>query len=163
MVLGAIVSRARLVFRSVVGSEGDGYFAFAPWVRELQDTRDRRGRAGVYIVREVKSGRVLYVGMSASPRLYDTLTRHFQRWRLSRDAAKYYTGKLPGVTYDRHAVDVAVMVTSEASAAKWERFFICEFLPRDNVAIPAECRTRAASRRWRQGRASRRASAGLPF
>lgn len=40
-----------------------------------------RGRhvSGVYVIRE--AGRVLYVGESHTGRLYDTITRHFRKWK----------------------------------------------------------------------------------
>ncbi|MGE0402449.1 MAG: murein hydrolase activator EnvC [Kofleriaceae bacterium] len=54
-----------------VGSRGEAY---PQWVRDLKD------RSGVYIIRDIDSQEVLYVG-SSSGRLYDTLTRHFQTVR----------------------------------------------------------------------------------
>jgi hypothetical protein len=41
------------------------------------------GEAGVYVIRERESHDVIYVGSSAT-QLYDTVTRHFQRWRRCR-------------------------------------------------------------------------------
>lgn len=51
-----------------VGEPGAPY---PEWVRAL------KGKAGVYVIRDAESHKVLYVGSSAG-RLYDTLTRHFQ-------------------------------------------------------------------------------------
>lgn len=79
-----------LEFRSVV----DEYdpMRFAPWVRELRE------RNGAYVIRDIESGRVLYVGESHSKRLRGTLTRHFQSW----------TGYQAGTLYNRYRVEVAL-------------------------------------------------------
>jgi murein DD-endopeptidase MepM/ murein hydrolase activator NlpD len=67
----ALVARnGALVYRAI-GASGERYPA---WIRELD------GKAGVYVIRDADSHEILYVGSSAG-RLYDTLTRHFQRVR----------------------------------------------------------------------------------
>ena len=80
----------RLRYRSPVDSRDP--LAYARWVREL------RHRNGVYVIRDVDSRDVVYVGESHSGRLYATLTRHFQSW----------DGYTAGTTYDRDGVEVAV-------------------------------------------------------
>ncbi len=54
-----------------IGASGEAY---PQWVRDL------KGKAGVYVIRELDSGETVYVGSSVG-RLYDTLTRHFQSKR----------------------------------------------------------------------------------
>ena len=61
---------AGFVYRQV-GESGEAY---PDWVRAL------KGKAGVYVIREIETREIVYVGSSAG-RLYDTLTRHFQTWR----------------------------------------------------------------------------------
>jgi excinuclease UvrABC nuclease subunit len=105
-------------FASIGESSGGRY---PDWIRAL------RKRNGVYLIRERRSGKVIYIGESHSERLYATLTRHFQRW-----SDKYNTA---GVTYDREAVDVAVIVVPQSHAAYLQNELICEFDPRDNRLI----------------------------
>ena len=64
----ALVARnAGFTYRPI-GASGESY---PEWVRSL------KGKAGVYVIRDAKSGEIVYVG-SSSRRLYETLTRHFQ-------------------------------------------------------------------------------------
>lgn len=83
-------SASELEYRPVV----DEYdpLQYAPWVRELHK------RNGAYVIRDLESGEILYVGESHTGRLRGTLTRHFQSW----------TGYQAGTLYDRYRVEVAV-------------------------------------------------------
>lgn len=65
-----IARNAALVYRPV-GAPNEPY---PDWVREL------RGKAGVYVIREISTREIVYVG-SSTTQLYDTVTRHFQRVR----------------------------------------------------------------------------------
>ncbi len=89
---------------------------FPDWVRAL------RGRSGVYVIRDRQSHAVLYVGESHTDRLYETMTRHVQRWGLEE-----------AHTYQRGRVEVAVRVSAAGEAAELQRAYICELQPRDNV------------------------------
>lgn len=64
---------SRLPWLSV--TDGD---AWNPKARARAHDDKGKPRAGVYVVRERASGRVLYVGESSSGRLWKTLLRHFQ-------------------------------------------------------------------------------------
>jgi hypothetical protein len=122
---GALVARnAGFVYRPV-GASGEPY---PEWVRAL------RGKAGVYVIRDAKSGETVYVGSSAS-QLYDTLTRHFQIWRRWKGFWKgqYGEGHDPGLTYDRDSVEVAVRVTSPSTSLDEEMRLIRRLKPRDNL------------------------------
>src|SRR5262249_54631553 len=66
----AVARNANLVYRAI-GASGDPY---PDWVRALRD------RAGVYVIREVETREIVYVG-SSTGQLYATMTRHFQAWR----------------------------------------------------------------------------------
>lgn len=68
---------------------------FPPWLRATV------GRCGVYAIRSVRSGEVMYVGESHTGRLYETLTRHLQFWK----------GPKAGPTYERSDVEVKIRVT----------------------------------------------------
>jgi len=107
-----------------VGDRGEPYPA---WVRAL------KGEAGVYVIRDADTHEVLYVGSSAG-RLYDTLTRHFQRWRRWKSFWKgqYSEGADPGLTYPRGDVEVAVRLTSSNDALDEEMRLIARLRPRDN-------------------------------
>lgn len=101
----------RVTYRPVADGEG-----FAAWVRRL------RGRSGVYVIRTLR-GRALYVGESHTGRLYETLTRHFQRWG----------GKTSGPTYSRSAVKVGVRVCPPSSAVAAQNRLIRRLSPEDNT------------------------------
>lgn len=117
------IRNASLQYRPV-GAAGEPY---PDWVRSL------KGESGVYVIREL-GGEVVYVG-SSSGRLYDTLTRHLQTWRRWKGFWKgqYGEGHDPGLTYDRDSVEIAVRLTSPASALDEEMRLIRKLKPRDNL------------------------------
>jgi hypothetical protein len=121
----ALVARnASLVYRPV-GASGEPY---PDWIRAL------RGKAGVYVIRDVTTREIVYVGSSAS-RLYDTLTRHFQQWRRYKGfwRGQYGEGHDPGLTYDRDSVEVATRLTSPSRCLDEETRLIARLRPRDNL------------------------------
>jgi len=92
-----------------------------------------RGRdvSGVYVISNTRTGTVLYVGESHSGRLYDTITRHFRRWRVNPalDATWRRRG---GQTFNRRFVSVAYVVTEPDQAVPTQDYLIAELEPRDN-------------------------------
>ncbi len=116
-----------LAYRAL-GDVGEPY---PEWVRAL------RGKSGVYVIRDASSRDVLYVGMSER-NLYDTMTRHLQRWtrwkgfwreQYSRGGQRHD----PGTTYARPRVEVAVRLTARDRAADEEARLIRTLAPRDNL------------------------------
>ena len=107
-----------------VGEPGAPY---PEWVRAL------KGKAGVYVIRDIESREVLYVG-SSSGRLYDTLTRHFQTWRRWKGfwRGQYGEGSDPGLSYPRASVEAAVRFTKPDDALDEEMRLIARLRPRDN-------------------------------
>lgn len=98
---------------------------YPAWVRAL------RGRCGVYVIRvDGFFGRELaYVGESHTGRLYQTLTRHFQRWE----------GPTSGPTFSRRGVEVAVRCTSAGRAVEMQNRLIRRLRPSHNVVgMPEE-------------------------
>lgn len=94
-----------------------------------------RGRkwSGVYAIIDRKTRKVLYVGESHSGRLYDTITRHFRRWKLDpRDDAQ--GRRRGGTTYDRDRVAIAYLITSPEDAPGIQFAEIQRLKPRDNSA-----------------------------
>jgi len=90
-----------------------------PYPRWLQDLK---GKNGAYAIRQ---GDVLvYVGESHSDRLYETMTRHFQRWECTDERCN---------TYPRASVTVSVITTSAAEAPTVQAHAILERQPRDNI------------------------------
>jgi len=118
---------APLVYREV-GATGDPY---PPWVQEL------RGKSGVYVIRDRVTHEALYVGESHAAKLYQTLTRHLQRWTRWKSWWRgQYTEESnhdPGLTYDRASVEVAARVLSPDEAIDEEERLIARLNPRDNV------------------------------
>ncbi|MEP6864086.1 MAG: hypothetical protein ABJE66_25895, partial [Deltaproteobacteria bacterium] len=126
----ALVARnAGFVYRPI-GDSGDPY---PEWIRAL------KGKAGVYVIRDLESREIVYVGSSAG-RLYDTLTRHFQTWRRWKGFWKgqYAEGHDPGLTYDRDSVEVAVRLTSPSASLDEELRLIRRLNPRDNLIGQAD-------------------------
>lgn len=95
---------------------------FPDWLRAL------RNQSGVYVIRDRQTARVLYVGESHANQLYDTLTRHFQRWRDPRR---------PRATYRRNAVEIAVRTMPSPAAPEHQNKLIRRMQPRDNDFVPA--------------------------
>lgn len=121
----ALVARnASLVYRPI-GASGASY---PDWIRALKD------KAGVYVIRDIETREIVYVGSSAG-RLYDTVTRHFQRWRRYKGfwRGQYGEGHDPGLTYDRDAVEVATRITSPSKSLDEEMRLIARLRPRDNL------------------------------
>lgn len=88
---------------------------------------ESRGRSGVYLIRD-ESG-LRYVGESHSSRLYDTLTRHFQRWSDVFDTA--------GETYDPADVEVAIVYCEDPDDAPViQNLLIAYCEPADNRYVP---------------------------
>jgi hypothetical protein len=119
--------RASLAYRPI----GRAHEPYPEWVRAL------RGQSGVYVVRDRGTREVLYVGESHTGNLYETMTRHFQRWtRWKRWWDGQYadtSGHDPGLTYARDAVEVAARVTTQNDAIDEERRLIERLRPRDNL------------------------------
>jgi hypothetical protein len=115
---------AGLVYRPV-GTPGERY---PSWLHRA------RGASGVYVIRE-RGGSVVYVGQSSAGKLYETVTRHFQRWRRYKGfwRGQYAEGHDPGLTYDRDSVEVAIKVTSPSVALDEEARLIRRLRPRDNL------------------------------
>jgi len=102
--------------------------SYPQWLRDLKNS------SGVYVIRCKRTKKTLYVGYSASKRLYGTLTRHFQ------SVGAWYNptgGEKP--TYSRGSVEVAVLPTTSSEASIWEQHYICELDPRDNTYSLADC------------------------
>jgi hypothetical protein len=95
----------------------------APWVSGLG------ARSGAYVIKDARTGQILYVGESHSGRLRKTLLRHFQAW----------TGRTAGKTYNPERVVVALRFCPPSAAVSCQNNLICRLRPRDNEALPAEC------------------------
>ena len=122
----ALVARNASFTYRPLGSSGDPYPA---WVRALKN------KAGVYVIRELGGGDIVYVGSSAGS-LYGTLTRHFQTWRRWKGfwRGQYGEGHDPGLTYaTRFPSSVAVRRTSPSASLTEEMRLIRRLKPRDNL------------------------------
>lgn len=118
---------ASLLFRPV-GRRGEPY---PSWVAEL------RGLSGAYIIRAPGTSgdrEIVYAGSSGADRLYETLTRHFQRWRRWQGHGRDYgEGHDPGMTYERDTAEAAVIITPRGKALDLEMDLIETLRPRDNI------------------------------
>jgi hypothetical protein len=115
---------AELSYRSL-GSEGTEY---PDWLTQLKKA------SGVYVIRDIPTDRVLYVGSSAG-QLYGTITRHFQQWKRDKKwwSGAYGAGHDPGMTYRRGRVTVAVKITARGAHLAEEGRLIERLSPRDNL------------------------------
>lgn len=110
-ILASLVSVRLSAFRDV-GQAGEPY---PEWIRDL------KGRSGVYVLKEGNA--IRYVGESHTDRLYETLTRHLQRWQLPSSKS-----------YRRGTMRAAVLVLSDRDEApSVQAHYICELAPSDNV------------------------------
>jgi hypothetical protein len=118
-----VARNASLTYRPV-GARAEPY---PEWIRAL------KGKAGVYLIRDLETHELLYIGSSAG-RLYDTVTRHFQQWRRYKGfwRGQYGEGHDPGLTYDRNSVEVATRITSPSGSLDEEMRLIARLRPRDN-------------------------------
>lgn len=80
-------------------------------------------RAGVYIIRSRKTGKVIYVGHSKN-NIKRTLYRHFQQWNDPAQPDRY--------TYDPRFYDITVYKVNSATAPRFERALIKRYMPPDN-------------------------------
>ena len=86
--------------------------------------RNLRGKSGVYCIKDNDDGAVLYVGESHTGRLYQTLTRHFQKWSNAHQTA--------GKGYHRQHCTVAVKTTRPGQAVDEQNRQIERINPIDN-------------------------------
>lgn len=88
------------------------------WPRFVTDEKK-----GVYIIRDKRSGQIIYIGQSTS-NIYKTLYRHFQNWD---DPTQYR------VTYPKQGKEVAVFIVKNArEVLELERYLIIKYQPKDN-------------------------------
>lgn len=107
-----------------IGADGD------PWPEWL---RDYKKMCGVYAIKE--HGKVVYVG-SSKQALYDTVTRHFQRWGRKKNFWKGLKGAHhdPGMTYRRKDCQIAVYTVGCGTEREEEARLIAKYNPRDNLS-----------------------------
>ncbi len=120
-----VAQRGRLSEFRPVGTDGP----WPPWARAL------KRQPGCYVIRDTGTRRVLYIG-SAKKDLYDTMTRHFQHWRRSKQWWKGMRGPGahdPGLVYKRSRSEVAIQLTEEDERLEVEAALIQRFAPRDNL------------------------------
>jgi hypothetical protein len=104
----------RTSWRSPIDKNG----GWAAWVRELA------GRHGVYLIRDLETKELLYVGESHRGRLLPTLRRHLWSW----------SGRGAGPTYDPQRVQIAIELYDQPDDAVDRQFELIRSLqPRDNV------------------------------
>lgn len=108
-----------------IGKDGE------PWPEWLVALKKQ---CGVYVIRDRRTHHALYVG-SSKARLYDTVTRHFQRWKRKKNWWKGLHGAHhdPGMTYDRSDCEVGIKITSCGEHLEEEGRLIQRLRPRDNI------------------------------
>lgn len=92
--------------------------SYPDWIRGLRHV------SGVYLIHSQYLDAIAYIGESHSDRLYSTLTRHFQEWSNAYDTA--------GATYERHDVEVAIVVVPAEHALYLQNEMICALDPVEN-------------------------------
>lgn len=86
--------------------------------------------SGVYAIIDLRTRVVLYVGESHTGRLYDTITRHFRRWK--RNPKNSQGRRRGGTTYSRFSVLLAMTITDASEAQDRQYEEIQRLNPRDN-------------------------------
>jgi hypothetical protein len=89
----------------------------------IDAVRALRGQSGAYLIRDLESGDLLYVGQSKSGRLYQTATRHFQEWGPPHDRRSFV-----GVP-----VEMAVIVCPPWAAEEVQFYLIQRWQPSVNT------------------------------
>lgn len=82
----------------------------------------RCAQTGVYFIKSNRTGKIIYIGYSAS-NLYKTISRHFQTWN-DKSQQRF--------VYGRDHYTVRVIFTNAERAALLEKFLIVKHNPRDN-------------------------------
>lgn len=110
--------------------QGERYHPHLAELREFE-------ASGVYAIVGPR-GAVLYVGESHTGRLYDTITRHFRKWKIDprNDGQRRRRG---GTTYDRDKVRVIYLITNDADAQPVQYREIQRLQPRDNINTCEAC------------------------
>jgi len=80
-------------------------------------------RAGVYMIKSERSGKVVYIGMSKSS-LYKALYRHFQQWN---DRTQYRA------TFSKTGYTIRIILCTPTQAEKLERALIAKHKPESNA------------------------------
>lgn len=88
----------------------------------LDNLRENPATAGVYLIKSDRTGKIIYVGYSAT-QLYKTIYRHFQTWNDRQQPRK---------TYNKTGYTVRVIFTTKTRAALLESYLINKLKPRDN-------------------------------
>ena len=76
-----------------------------------------RGKSGVYIIKSIRTGKIVYIGHSQSD-LYKTMYRHFQSWN---DESQIRT------TYPKKGYTVRIVLTSKTRAKWLEKALILKY------------------------------------
>lgn len=92
--------------------------------------------SGLYAILE--RGKVLYVGESHTGRLYDTITRHFRKWKVDPNNDRQGRRR-GGTTYNRERVRVVYLITEAGDAQALQYAEIQRLGPRDNTNDCATC------------------------
>ncbi len=95
---------------------------------------DYADRAGAYVFRSVRTGKVLYVGSCRTTKhgLRAEVQRHVQRWK-SRDREN--TKHDPGYHISRFAVEVAMVPCAPSKALQLEAALIQKLRPIHNTEV----------------------------
>lgn len=108
-----------------------------PLYHHALDRLRHRKISGVYVIIDAGTGAVLYVGESHTGRLFDTITRHFRKWKI--DPRQDATGRRRGgTTYSRNRVKVAWTTCRAELAVDAQAALITTLNPRDNSNGAAE-------------------------
>ena len=95
----------------------------SPYKGEKSNLSFCKDKPGVYLIKEVSSGQIVYIGYSAG-NLEKTCLRHFQSWDDKRQVRVSYR--------NRDNYTVRVIATTAARAELLERSLIIKIKPRDN-------------------------------
>lgn len=106
-----------------VGKSGERY---PQWVLDLA------GKSGAYLIKV--DGVLAYIGESHTGSLYETSTRHFQRWTRSKAQDREYSKHDPGLTYPRGRCTMAAVICHKDKAIALQDRLIAKMKPRDNIA-----------------------------
>lgn len=105
---------------------------FKPYTKKGNNLRPSLGlpskkfQSGVYLIKNIHSGKIIYVGRSLT-NLYKTIYRHFQQWNDYR-----YGQRIDRIVYDKTGYQIRIIFVSPSQVPRLEAYLINKYLPRDN-------------------------------
>jgi len=108
------------------------YFSVGSGGRTNNTTFRISGRSGVYLVKDKRINKIVYVGYSGTD-LYKTMYRHFQEWNDKGERYRFVVSKSEAVNYT-----VRIIFCTPTQAYRLEQALIYKLQPSENEIRPGQ-------------------------